>query len=143
MTIRPAVASDLAQVKAWLRGARLPVADLTPEHMSGFLVATLGDSPTGMIGLEQFDEIGLLRSLYVDAPARTHGVGGRLVAALEELARSRQVAELWLLTIDADRYFAGLGYERVEREMAPEAIRNTVEFAKLCPGDALLMKKRL
>ena len=62
--------------------------------MNGFLIALLGDSPTGMIGLEQFDAIGLLRSLYVDAPARTRGVGGRLVAAVEELARSRQVSEL-------------------------------------------------
>ena len=61
MTIRPGIVADLAIVQAWLVDAGLPVADLTPDHMNDFLVAVVDAGPAGMIGLEQFDEVGLLR----------------------------------------------------------------------------------
>jgi len=48
-----------------------------------------------------------------------------------------------LLTIDADPYFAQLGYQMRGRDAAPTAIRETTEFRELCPGDAFLMCKAL
>ena len=142
MIVRPGVAADLRLATAWLTDARLPGADLTPEHMKGFLFAVVDDEPVGMIGLEQYGDTGLLRSLVVDAAARNDGIGRHLVGALEDLAASRKVKELWLLTIDADQYFGALGYTPVNRADAPEVIRDTVEFSRLCPGDAVLMRKR-
>ena len=143
MIIRPGELRDLDQANAWLEEARLPVADLTAEHMSDFLFAVDDEQCIGMIGLEQFEHIALLRSLVVDLQARGGGVGRQLVTALEQLAASRNVTDLWLLTIDADKYFEALGYSVTRRDAAPDAIRNTVEFSKLCPGDAIVMRKRL
>jgi amino-acid N-acetyltransferase len=111
--------------------------------MENFLVAVDADSPLGMVGLETFNDVGLLRSLVVDPGARSGGIGRRLVAALEANAASKGVTEMWLLTIDADTYFEKLGYEMQERDSAPNSIRTTAEFADLCPGDAVLMKKVL
>ena len=51
--------------------------------------------------------------------------------------------ELWLLTIDADAWFARLGYTTQARAFAPPEIQQTEEFASLCPGDAVLMMKKL
>jgi amino-acid N-acetyltransferase len=96
-----------------------------------------------MIGLEQFDKLGLLRSLVIDPAVRRSGIGRQLVAALEAKAVARGVAELWLLTIDAEAYFLKLGYEIKERDRAPDVIRETDEFSSLCPGDAIVMKKSL
>lgn len=141
--IRPAHPPDLPLAKGWLTQARLPVADLTPEHMNDFLIATLEGRPVGMIGLEHYGRDGLLRSLFVESDARGHGIARQLVLALERRAEATRVAEVWLLTIDADRFFTKLGYSVVERPAAPESIRSTVEFSKLCPGDAVLMSKRL
>lgn len=143
MIIRPAIPSDLQLARRWLTDARLPVADLTPEHMDGFLIAMLDGRAVGMIGLEQCGQDGLLRSLFVDASDRGRGVARELVDALEQRAKSDQLSQVWLLTIDADRFFAALDYSIVDRADAPDSIRNTVEFSKLCPGDAVLMRKRL
>lgn len=141
--IRPGMAEDFATVTAWLDAAGLPTADLTEAHMDDFLVAVADDSPVGMVGLEEFNGVGLLRSLVVDPGARSTGIGRQLVAALEANAISKGVKELWLLTIDADAYFARLGYGVKSRDIAPLCIRNTQEFSGLCPGDAVLMKKSI
>ena len=141
--IRPATVADLVLAQSWLSQAGLPAEDLAAEHMQNFLVAAVKGVPVGMVGLEAFGNVGLLRSLVVDATGRGCGIGAQLVAALERLAISGGVDELWLLTIDADSYFANRGYVRRERVEAPESIQNTKEFSDLCPGDAVLMSKRL
>lgn len=143
MIIRHGIETDLANVQRWLQDAGLPTEDLTSDHMHDFLVAEVDARPAGMIGLQQFDGVGLLRSLVIDPAARRGGIGRQLVAALEEQAAARGVAELWLLTIDADAYFLELGYEITQRDGAPELIRETAEFSSLCPGDAVLMRKCL
>ena len=143
MAIRPATDADLSAARSWLAAAGLPVDDLTADHMQNFLVALADDRPVGVIGFEQFDTVGLLRSLVVDQSARSGGIGRQLVAALETRASESGVTELWLLTIDADRYFSRLGYEMMDRSAAPESIRRTAEFSNLCPGDAVLMRKTL
>lgn len=143
MIIRPGASEDFATVTAWLRAAELPAADIDEAHMTNFLVAVIDDAPAGIVGLEQYENTGLLRSLVVDPAARSGGIGRRLVAALEANSKSLGVEELWLLTIDADAYFASLGYTIIERDAAPDSIRTTTEFSKLCPGDAALMMKKL
>ena len=141
--IRPARREEFEAVTRLLRGAGLPVEDLAEERMADFLVASSGGPVVGVIGLEAYAQVGLLRSLVVDPGSRTAGVGRLLVAALEASARLRGLTGLWLLTIDADRYFAALGYARRERRDAPPAIRGTAEFSGLCPGTATLMQKTL
>ena len=135
--------SDLATLKSWLAAAGLPLEDLSATHMRNFLLATAGDTAVGMIGLELYNDIGLLRSLVVEPSSRRHGAGRALVAALETKATSAGVRELWLLTIDADDYFARLGFETMDRDAAPATIQETDEFSSLCPGDAVLMRKKL
>ena len=143
MIVRPGTGEDLAVVTAWLDAAGLPTADLTAAHMENFLVAVGNETPVGMVGLEELGDVGLLRSLVVDPGTRSAGIGRQLVAALEANAVSKGITELWLLTIDADRYFAALGYETEERRSAPESVRGSKEFSALCPDDAVLMRKRL
>jgi len=143
LSTRQATASDLIMARSWLSGAGLPIEDLTVDHMQNFLLALAGESPVGVIGLETFGNIGLLRSLVVDPSVRRGGVGALLVAALESRAAQLGVTEMWLLTIDADSFFANLGYVVMDRSSAPESIRRTDEFSSLCPGDATLMRKSL
>ena len=139
--IRPARGGDLDAARAALGDAGLPVEDLSAEHL--VFVAEAGGRFVGAIGLESFGELGLLRSLVVLAEARANGAGRRLVTALEGYACEQGMEALWLLTIDADRYFERLGDRVMERSVAPAAIRTTAEFSGLCPGDAVLMSKVL
>jgi amino-acid N-acetyltransferase len=141
--IRPAIAADLGIAKMWLSAASLPTADLTPDHMQNFFIAQVDAAPIGMIGIEKFGNVGLLRSLVVNPSDRNSGIGRRLVEALELHASGSGITELWLLTIDADAFFSKSGYEVMDRTDAPDVIRGTAEFSGLCPGDAALMRKCL
>ncbi len=141
--IRPAGPADFAAATGLLRAAGLPVEDVSANRLGDFLVATRGNVVVGLVGLEAHADIGLLRSLVSHPDARGLGLGQRLVAEIEALARGRGIRELWLLTIDAQDYFEKRGYTVQERAAAPDAIRRTAEFTTLCPGDAVLMMKPL
>jgi amino-acid N-acetyltransferase len=141
VVLREAGESDLAIARKLLTDAGLPTADLTIESLA--LVAEIEGVVAGLIGLEQFRNTGLLRSLVIAEEHRHAGLGRVLVGALEQLALEKNIAELWLLTIDADKWFASLGYLTQSRDAAPVVIQSTEEFSSLCPGDAVLMKKIL
>lgn len=143
ITIGPAQAADFSALCELLGEARLPVEDLTPDHLKGFFVASTDSGIKGMIGLESVGESGLLRSLVVERSCRGLGLGHKLVDELERAAMDRGIAEIWLLTIDADQFFERLGYKVSDRASVPDAIAKTPEFASLCPGDAVLMKKTI
>ena len=141
--IEAAVPEDWPDVAAMLDEAGLPVADLGRNRMPDFLVARRRTRLLGAVGLEHFGEHGLLRSLVIAIGQRGSGVGEALLRRLEEDAAARGITELWLLTIDADGYFARHGYRIRDRQLAPDAIRRTPEFSELCPGSAILMSRRL
>lgn len=147
IVVRDARQNDWQDVRRLLDQAGLPLADLGPDQLEDFLVAErfgTGRAETlGIIGLQRFNEVGLLRSLVVSQSDRKSGLGRRLVSALEANACCRGIKDLWLLTIDAERYFEGLGYKMMSRDSAPDSIRNTEEFSGLCPDGAYLMRKLL
>ena len=142
-TLRQALADDWDAVRSLLLASDLPVDDLGPARLDGFLIAEYDDAIVGLIGLEVLGTVGLLRSLVVEKTARSSGLGGKLVGALESAAGAAGIAELWLLTMDAERFFQRHNFEIVDREAAPEEIRSSEEFSTLCPGTAWLMRKAL
>ena len=145
--VRDAKQNDWQDVRQLLDEAELPIADLGPEHLVDFLVAERSGTDRietlGIVGLQLFKQVGLLRSLVVSQGDRKSGLGRRLVSAVEAKACYAGVKDLWLLTIDAEQYFENLGYKMMSRESAPDSIRNTEEFSGLCPDGAYLMRKVL
>jgi amino-acid N-acetyltransferase len=47
------------------------------------------------------------------------------------------------VTATAAAFFAGVGYERVERDAVPDAVRDSAEFSELCPSSAGVMRRQL
>ena len=141
ISIRQATRDDLSAAKILLSDAGLPVDDLAATHLA--FVGIAEEDIVGVIGFENHGRVGLLRSLVVAEDARASGLGRELVAALEASAREQGIDEIWLLTIDADPFFAQLGYQIRGRSSAPPEIAGTAEFTALCPGDAFLMCKAL
>jgi len=142
-TLRNSASDDWDDVRELLFDAGLPVDDLGPEMLQNFLLAESDGLIVGLVGLQLFDTIGLLRSLVVAKAARSSGLGGKLVGAIEAAAQTAGIDELWLLTIDAQNFFVRHGYDFAAREQAPASIRQTDEFRDLCPGDAHLMYKSI
>ena len=145
--VRDAKQNDWQIVERLLEEAGLPVADLGPDGLENFLIAERSgadqNETLGIIGMQRFDQVGLLRSLVIRESDRKSGLGRRLVSALEANACYAGVKDMWLLTIDAERYFESLGYKMMSRDSAPNSIRQTEEFGGLCPDNAYLMRKVL
>ena len=133
----------LASTVALLAEAQLPTQDLTEAHCDHFFFAGPPSRPTGLVGLELFGDVALLRSLVVGAERRRQGEGMALLAHAEHYARTRGVRQLYLLTTTAEAFFAKRGYVPATRESAPPAIRATREFAGLCPASSAFMVRQL
>lgn len=126
-----------------LQDARLPTEDLTEAHVEHFFFAGPAAHPTGLVGLEIFGDVALLRSLVVSEARRGRGDGQRLLEHAERQARFRGVRHVYLLTTTAEPFFAKRGYVRTPRDAAPAAIRATREFAGICPASSAFMAKPL
>lgn len=124
-----------------LAAADLPTEDLTAAHCEHFFFSGPPAEPTGLVGLEIFGDIALLRSLVVASSRRGTGEGSSLLKHAESYARSRGVQAIYLLTMTAEPFFTKHGYRRVARESAPDAIRTTREFAGICPASSAFMAR--
>lgn len=141
MNIEPL--SSLDEILPVLTGCNLPVADISvssPPQFFGFRVA---GSVVAVVGLEQFQSVGLLRSLAVSPGHRGRGLARELVRFVESFALSQGVESLFLLTTTAEAFFVALGYSPASRQEAPQAIQATPQFSGLCPSSSAFLSKRL
>ncbi len=133
----------LPEVLALLQRSNLPTAGVA-EHFDSFLVVRNEDgSLAGCVGLESYCDVGLLRSLAVAPRARSGGLGTMLVERLVDLARSKGVKTLYLLTTTAEEYFPRFGFERLAREDADPKLEASTELQGACPASAVLMRRKL
>jgi amino-acid N-acetyltransferase len=137
------VRPELQAVTVLLASAGLPTEDLTEQHCEHFFYLGTADAPSGLVGLEIFGEVALLRSLVVAPAERGRGTGSALVSRAEQAARDAGSGTIYLLTTTAETFFASRGYQRTPRESAPPAIRATREFAGLCPASSAFMSRTL
>jgi amino-acid N-acetyltransferase len=134
---------SLQSAVALLSRARLPVEDLTEAHCEHFFYSGPAHQPTGLVGLELFGDVALLRSLVVSEEWRGKGEGAALLEHAERHARAKGVRELYLHTTTAEKFFEKHGFERAARDAAPGAISGTREFAGICPASSAFMVRRL
>ena len=135
----PAAAADLPGVRALLERCELTAEDLGPIHLDHFVVCRTGDQLAGVVGLEIKGELGLMRSLAVAPELRGRRLGYALWTRIHEVARQRGIRRLYLLTTTAEALFSRWGFQRVPRDVVPEVIRATTQFASLCPATASVM----
>ena len=107
------------------------------------LVAHDGECLVGSVGLECYEDVGILRSLAVTSETRGSGLGTRLVEELFALAREEGPRELYLLTTTAENYFPRFGFEIIPREQADPRLRASREFQDACPESAICMRRTL
>ena len=130
-------------VRRLLEEAELPTSDITPEKLKTFFAYESDGELQGVVGLELYGTVGLLRSLVVSPRKRSKGLGSALVAYAEGVAQANGIICLYLLTMTAEHFFGRLGYETVSREAAPPEIIATSEFSDICPVSSTFMAKQL
>jgi amino-acid N-acetyltransferase len=123
-----------------LQAEKLPTEDL-PGSLNNFFVALEGDAVIAAIGLEQYGNCGLLRSMVVNKEHRNKSIASALVKELENESIALGIDCIYLLTETAPLYFERKGYKAVTRDETPEAIKASSEFKNVCPASAIVMKK--
>jgi amino-acid N-acetyltransferase len=127
-------------IVALLQSEKLPADDL-PGALDSFFVALDNNHVVGAIGLEKYNNCGLLRSLVVNKDYRNEKIAGKLVGQLEEKAKTLGIDCIYLLTETAPDYFAKKGYERISRDEVPAPLKESSEFSHVCPQTAIVMQK--
>jgi len=125
---------------ALLQSENLPVEDL-PATLNNFFVALDHDNVVGAVGLKNYNNCGLLRSLVVNKEYRNEKIAQKLVKQLEEKAKASRIDCIYLLTETAPDYFAKKGYEGIGRDEVPASIKQSSEFSHVCPQSAIVMQK--
>jgi amino-acid N-acetyltransferase len=143
MAIRSARAKDIEAIRSLLTACNLPAADVGASPITFFLAEDDTHTISGCVGLEEYGDVGLLRSLAINPAARNAGIGRALVSDVEVAARLKGIKRLYLLTLSASEFFVRCGYQKVERASAPDNIRGAMQFAEPCPASATLMTKLL
>jgi amino-acid N-acetyltransferase len=138
-TVRPARTSDVRSIHAllepYVRRRILLGKDLVLlfESVQEFVVA---ESESGeLIGCGAlhviWEDIAEVRTLIVSDDWLHHGVGGALVAALEDRARQIGVGRLFCLTFEVDffarRGFAPIGEQVVDPDVYSQLVRSPDE----------------
>lgn len=142
ITLQAAAPSDYPAASELLTNQNLPVEDINKELPHFFIVKRKG-LLVGVIGMEQYGEFGLLRSMATDPAHRNNGIASSLVAALFNYGKKLGLKEMYLLTETAENYFAKKGFQKINREDTPAAIKQSEEFSHLCPSTAVVMKKEI
>lgn len=143
MRLDAAQAGDRAAVLALMQQSGLPTEDLSEAHWPHFVVARADDELVGVAGFEPHPGGALLRSFAVSPPWRGHGLGTRLLSAVEGHIRQRGLTGGYLLTTTAAPFFVRHGFTPIERDRVPDDLRASPEFVSLCPASALVLFKDL
>lgn len=145
MTNQPRIEAiaEPREILPLLEQCGLPVTDIAPGAAQEFFGTRGADGLIGLVGVERYGPVGLLRSLAVVPDRRGRGLGRALVAFAEQYAVSHGIEKLFLLTTTAADFFSGLGFSAASRSEAPPAIRATMQFSGLCPASSAFLGKTI
>ena len=124
---------------ALLRKLNLPTSDIN-DDIQLYLLQD-GEKTIGTAGLKIFEDCALLRSVSVATEQQGKGYGKIINEQIEMYAKESGIKCLYLITTSAKAFFDQLGYGIIERNVAPEPVKQTTEFSSLCPSSAVVMKK--
>jgi GNAT superfamily N-acetyltransferase len=77
----------------------------------------------GIMGIQRFGEVDLIRHAYVLPASQGKGVGGALIAHLLSTATRPMLVGTWAAAEWAIRFYSGHGFEQVSPELKDELLR--------------------
>lgn len=134
--------ADLEDILHLLEIVGLPKAGV-PNHLDNFLVSVHNEKVVGCVGLEVYNNIGLMRSLAVYPRCQGKGIGKILTQYMLAYAQEKRLDELYLLTTTADKFFLKYGFAQIPRKKVDNQVKASIEFKSACPKTTVCMKRVL
>ncbi len=131
---------DAAGIRALIAASGLPTEGVEGAFHHAGVVRDENGRVIGCALITPYGTSGLLRSVAVHPDHRGAGIGDRLVAWALATAIVEDLATLYLVTTDADRYFERAGFVPVARQDVDPAVLEDVELTTACPAEATVMR---
>jgi amino-acid N-acetyltransferase len=135
-----ATPADKNRIRRFLSECGLPTRYIS-RHLKSFLLAKAAKKMVGVVGLEIYGRVGLLRSMCVDPAYRGQGIARMLTAMIMAHARMRKIVRLYLFTVSAEKFASKLGFHRLDRKRIPKSVRSTWQFKAFKPYPVICMMK--
>jgi GNAT superfamily N-acetyltransferase len=134
MTIRKCTPGDLGEICAIINDAAVAYKGIIPadrwhepympmEHLESeiadgvcFFGYADGSGLVGVMGIQDRGDVALIRHAYVRTSRRNSGVGGRLLAHLQEVTDKPVLIGTWAAASWAIRFYEKHGYRVLSRE---------------------------
>ncbi|MES2047284.1 MAG: GNAT family N-acetyltransferase [Pseudomonadota bacterium] len=129
---------DVPDIEALLLKAKLSIVGVR-RHIAHFRLGKLGGKLVAVAGLEIYGKQALLRSIAVDTEQRNQAYGKQIVRDLCHSAQRLGVHDVYLKTVSASPFFAGLGFQVLTYEQVPASLKKSSQFRGTCPASATLM----
>jgi 4-nitrophenyl phosphatase len=140
--IRPAAGPDLPLIATMLHHGGL-IAGAARERVGRTVVAEVDRTPIATASWEQHGTDGLLRSVAVASEQRRAGAGTIVVAAALKRLIGDGITDVYLVTENAEAFFASCGFEQIDRDELPDSIAAHPQVTRECPVTAPAMHLRL
>jgi amino-acid N-acetyltransferase len=137
-----AAPADKNQIRRLLSECGLPTL-YVHRHLKSFIVAKAAKKIVGVIGLEGYGRVGLLRSLCVGQGYRGRGIAKMLNAKILGYAQMRGIDRLYMFTLDAEKFASKLGFHKIDKNRIPKSIRSTWQFRSLNSYPFVCMMKKI
>ncbi len=134
-----AIKQDLKEVLTLLKLVNLPVEGVK-EHFNDFFVVKKEKTIVGCVGMEIYENVGLLRSVAIHPSFQGKRIGQKMVIKMEAYSLEKRIQTIYLLTDTAENFFLKLGYKIIPREDTDQRIKQSIEFKTLCPSSPVLVK---
>ena len=138
-SITKAIAQDLPEVLKLLKLVDLPIEGVK-EHFQNFFIVRKDKMTVGCVGIEIYENVGLLRSLAIHPSFQGKGIGQQMVSRIEEYSAEKGLENIYLLTETAEKFFLKLGFKMIPRDETDPKIRQSVEFTTLCSSAPVMVK---
>lgn len=114
--------------------------DGVSDHISNFFVLIEENLIIGVIGLEIYEDVGLVRSVGIAKSHQDMGLGKKLVEALELYAFERSLKEIFLFTETAETFFSKhFEFRKIPVSEVDSRIKQSKEYT-LCQTSTVMIK---
>lgn len=93
------------------------------EHGVTFWGFTESGTLLGVMGIQQVEDVTLVRHAYVRTDSQKHGIGGRLLAHLRALSHQPVLIGTWADAAWAIRFYEKHGFRQVARQEKKQLLK--------------------